>query len=89
MIPKLKMEMLVIKNCEDERKDWKEKEIHQRMQKPQLKKFPQNQLNSNQFEYLVKYKGMSYMHLDWTKGSDLESLNKSAKAIYRRYLKKI
>jgi len=41
------------------------------------------------YEYLVKYKGRSYLHLDWKSGADLESMNKSAKGIYRRYLKKV
>lgn len=42
-----------------------------------------------EYEYLVKYKGRSYLHLEWKMGADLESMNKSAKGIYRRYLKKI
>jgi hypothetical protein len=41
------------------------------------------------YEYLVKYKGRSYLHLEWKSGADLESMNKSAKGIYRRYLKKV
>ena len=48
--------------------------------------------SSNEFveyEYLVKYKNLSYMHLEWKSGADLESMNKSAKTIYRRYLKKV
>merc|ERR1712078_303113 len=42
-----------------------------------------------EYEYLVKYKNLSYMHLEWKSGADLESMNKSAKTIYRRYLKKV
>lgn len=42
-----------------------------------------------EYEYLIKYRGRSYLHLDWKRGADLESMNKSAKGIYRRYLKKI
>jgi hypothetical protein len=42
-----------------------------------------------EYEYLVKYKGRSYLHLEWKSGADLESMNKSAKGIYRRYLKKV
>jgi len=42
-----------------------------------------------EYEYLVKYKGKSYLHLEWKTGADLESMNKSAKGIYRRYLKKV
>jgi hypothetical protein len=42
-----------------------------------------------EYEYLIKYKGVSYLHLEWKTGSDLESMNRSAKNIYRRYLKKL
>ena len=42
-----------------------------------------------EYEYLVKYKGRSYLHLDWLRGADLDSMNKSAKGIYRRFLKKL
>ena len=42
-----------------------------------------------EYEYLVKYKGRSYLHLEWKSGADLESMNKSAKGIYRRYVKKV
>jgi len=42
-----------------------------------------------EYEYLIKYKGKSYLHLEYKKGADLESMNKSAKTLYRRYLKKL
>ncbi len=42
-----------------------------------------------EYEYLIKYKGKSYLHLEWKAASELESLNKSAKNLYRRYIKKI
>jgi hypothetical protein len=42
-----------------------------------------------EYEYLVKYKGRSYLHLEWKTGADLESMNKSAKGIHRRYLRKL
>lgn len=42
-----------------------------------------------EYEYLVKYKGRSYLHLDWKTGADLESMNKQAKTLYRRFLKKL
>ena len=42
-----------------------------------------------EYEYLLKFKGRSYLHLEWKTGADLESMGKSAKAMYRRYLKKI
>jgi hypothetical protein len=41
------------------------------------------------YEYLIKYKGKSYLHLDWKTAADLESMNKSAKTLYLRYLKKL
>lgn len=42
-----------------------------------------------EYEYLIKYKGKSYLHLDWKTAGDLESMNKSAKTLYRRFLKKL
>ena len=61
--------------------------------KAQTKESPtKNDLHKQEhveYEYLVKYKGRSYLHLDWKTGADLESMNKSAKTLYRRYLKKI
>lgn len=42
-----------------------------------------------EYEYLIKYKGVSYLHLEWKLGTELESMNKSAKTILRRFLKKI
>jgi hypothetical protein len=42
-----------------------------------------------EYEYLVKYKNRSYLHLEWKTGADLESMNKSAKTMYRRFVKKI
>ena len=41
------------------------------------------------YEYLIKFKGRSYLHLEWKKAADLESMNKKAKTIYRRFVKKI
>lgn len=49
--------------------------------------------NANQtemdYEYLLKYKGRSYLHLEWKSAADLESMGKAAKVIYRRFLKKL
>lgn len=42
-----------------------------------------------EYEYLIKYKGVSYIHLEWKLGTELESMNKSAKTLYRRFLKKL
>ncbi len=53
------------------------------------KKSSANDINVVEYEYLVKYKNLSYLHLEWKSGADLESMNKSAKTMYRRYLKKI
>jgi hypothetical protein len=41
------------------------------------------------YEYLIKYKGRSYLHLEWKTAADLESMNSKAKTIYRRFLKKL
>ena len=41
------------------------------------------------YEYLIKYKGRSYLHLEWKTAADLESMNTRAKSIYRRFLKKL
>ncbi|KAL7543718.1 hypothetical protein ACHAXR_013003, partial [Thalassiosira sp. AJA248-18] len=41
------------------------------------------------YEYLIKYKGRSYLHLEWKTAADLESMNTRAKTIYRRFLKKL
>lgn len=41
------------------------------------------------YEYLVKYKGRSYLHLEWKTAADLESMNVKAKSAYRRFLKKL
>lgn len=52
-------------------------------------KTPQEKKHHTEYEYLIKYKGVSYLHLEWKSASDLESMNKSAKTLYRRYLKKL
>jgi hypothetical protein len=60
--------------------------------KKMKKESPSKDLHKNEhveYEYLVKYKGRSYLHLDWKTGADLESMSKSAKTLYRRYLKKL
>ena len=41
------------------------------------------------YEYYVKYKGLSYLHCGWYKEGDLASLNKSSKGQLSRYLKKL
>ena len=53
------------------------------------KKSSANENSIVEYEYLVKYKNLSYLHLEWKSGADLESMNKSAKTMYRRYLKKV
>jgi hypothetical protein len=45
--------------------------------------------NILEYEYLIKYKGRSYLHLEWKTATDLASMNKSAKALFRRFLKKM
>jgi hypothetical protein len=56
---------------------------------PDEKNEPSGESDVVEYEYLVKYKNRSYLHLEWKTGADLESMNKSAKTIYRRYLKKL
>lgn len=57
---------------------------------PKKNKDQQRHRNDHvEYEYLVKFKGRSYLHLDWKTGADLESMGKSAKVLYRRYLKKL
>eukprot|EP00590_Aulacoseira_subarctica_P008985 CAMPEP_0172436642 /NCGR_PEP_ID=MMETSP1064-20121228/71832_1 /TAXON_ID=202472 /ORGANISM="Aulacoseira subarctica , Strain CCAP 1002/5" /LENGTH=1684 /DNA_ID=CAMNT_0013185059 /DNA_START=511 /DNA_END=5562 /DNA_ORIENTATION=- len=41
------------------------------------------------YEYLIKYKGRSYLHLEWKTATDLAGMNKSAKSLLRRFLKKV
>lgn len=48
-----------------------------------------NGLSEMDYEYLIKYKGRSYLHLEWKTAADLESMNTKAKTIYRRFLKKL
>ena len=57
--------------------------------KPRKEVEPNRQNKFVEYEYLVKLKGKSYLHLEWKLGSDLESMNKSAKTLYRRFLKKL
>lgn len=45
--------------------------------------------SDHDYEYLLKYKGRSYLHLEWMGGADLESMNTKSKGMYRRFLKKL
>lgn len=56
---------------------------------PDKKKMPKDFSAPVEYEYLIKYKGRSYLHLDWKTGADLESMGKTGKSMYRRYLKKV
>ncbi len=58
-------------------------------QKQQRKNEDEPAKHHAEYEYLIKYKGKSYLHLEWKAATELESLNKSAKTLYRRFLKKI
>lgn len=77
------------------RRSRKKSSLKKKKKSPKKKKkkgSPTNDLHKNEhveYEYLVKYKGRSYLHLEWKTGADLESMNKSAKTLYRRYLKKL
>lgn len=70
----------------------KKKRSKKKKSSPKKKKKDSSSPQKNEhveYEYLVKFKGRSYLHLEWRTGADLESMNKSAKTLYRRYLKKI
>ena len=77
-------------DCDDANHDSR----HQRQQQQQQPQQEQDENSPPQssemdYEYLLKYKGRSYLHLEWKTAADLESMNKTAKTIYRRYLKKL
>jgi len=66
--------------------------------KPKSKASPETKMDKGkdndksgpvEYEYLIKYRGRSYLHLDWKTGGDLESMGKTAKTMYRRFLKKM
>ena len=40
------------------------------------------------YEYWIKYKGVSYLHLEWKAAAERKSINKSAKTLYHRFLRK-
>ena len=46
-------------------------------------------IHSFEFEYLVKWKGVSYLHLDWMVAEDLECLPTRSKQLFGRYLKRL
>ena len=41
------------------------------------------------WEYLLKFKNVSYLHTKWVSPSDLQSMSKSAKTMLNRFLNKI
>jgi len=42
-----------------------------------------------EFEYLIKYKNLSYLHTQWLSGSEIEAMSQKSKASLNRYLTKI
>ena len=42
-----------------------------------------------EFEYLIKYKNLSYLHTQWLPGSEIEAMSQKSKASLNRYLTKI
>lgn len=42
-----------------------------------------------EYEYLIKYKNMSYMHIQWISGSDIEAMSQKNKSTLNRYLTRI
>ena len=71
-----------------------DKEDNNNSDEKKKKKLPQSPAEPTSrkyvdYEYLVKYKGLSYLHLEWKTASDLESMNKSAKNLYRRFVRKL
>ena len=92
-----RIELIVGRRPVDEKEDAPEEEEEENKKDERLtrrsksKSSPDKKKDSGpvEYEYLVKYKGRSYLHLEWKSGADLESMNKSAKGIYRRYIKKV
>ena len=74
--------------------DRKSKRPHRKKKKkkesPKKGKTPTEHTSHNvEYEYLIKYKGKSYLHLEWKSATELESMNKSAKTLFKRFLKKL
>jgi len=42
-----------------------------------------------EFEYLIKYKNLSYLHTQWLPGAEIEAMSQKSKASLNRYLTKI
>lgn len=40
-------------------------------------------------EYLVKYKGLSYIHAQWLNATEIDAMNKKSKTCLFRYLNKL
>jgi len=45
--------------------------------------------SKEEYEYLVKYKGMSYRHVQWLNASEIEAMNQSSRKCLSRYLTKV
>eukprot|EP00600_Ochromonadales_sp_CCMP1393_P011503 CAMPEP_0175016770 /NCGR_PEP_ID=MMETSP0005-20121125/12007_1 /TAXON_ID=420556 /ORGANISM="Ochromonas sp., Strain CCMP1393" /LENGTH=242 /DNA_ID=CAMNT_0016274071 /DNA_START=33 /DNA_END=759 /DNA_ORIENTATION=+ len=42
-----------------------------------------------EYEYLIKYKNLSYLHVQWLNGSEIEAMNKKSKNALNRYLVRV
>ena len=76
----------VDENIDDDEGEERKRRIAKKKPSPSKKDFHGD---LTEYEYLIKFKGVSYLHLEWKTGGDLESMNRSAKTLYRRYLKKL
>jgi hypothetical protein len=41
------------------------------------------------YEYLIKYKNLSYLHVQWLSAIDIEAMNNKSKSVLHRYLAKL
>ncbi len=41
------------------------------------------------YEYLVKYKSMSYLHVKWLSGNDIDAMNSVSQKLLVRYLNRL
>ena len=85
-----KIDLIVGRRPVDEKEEQQDEDDDEPRKRRGKASSPEKNANERvEYEYLVKYKGRSYLHLEWKTGADLESMNKSAKGIYRRYVKKV
>ena len=71
------------------RKRGRPRKKEKKIKKKKTEKSEDPQERRIDYEYRIKFKGKSYLHLEWKAASELESMNKSAKTLLRRFLKKL